>query len=240
MSDRFGLAWRPELALELHRQGDQIEILEFLAEAWLTATPRRLRTLAAWCRERSVHLHGTTLGLASAVPVEHQRLLAWRRLLEAVRPQRWSEHLAFVRGGGVELGHLAAPPRSAATVAGACANLERIGAVVGSLPLLENVATLIAPPGSDCDEPAWLSAIIAGSGGELLLDLHNLHANACNQGYDAVAALERLPLSRVRAVHLAGGRRWRGRVLDDHLHAVPAAVVTLLEELAARAPARSR
>ena len=37
-------------------------------------------------------------------------------------------------------------------------------------------------------------------------------------------------------VHLAGGRRWRGRVLDDHLHPVPDAVFALLEELAARAP----
>jgi uncharacterized protein (UPF0276 family) len=236
MTDRFGLGWRPELALDLHRHGDRVEVLEFLAEEWFDAPRDRLATLAAWCRERPAHLHGTTLGLASAAPIAPPRLAAWRRLLDAAQPERWSEHLAFVRGGGVELGHLAAPPRSAATIAGALDNLARIRAAVGSLPLVENVATLITPPGSDRDEPAWLSAIVEGSGAGLLLDLHNLHANAANQGWDALAALARLPVAQVAAVHLAGGRRWRGRVLDDHLHPVPDAVFTLLEELAARVP----
>jgi len=45
-----------------------------------------------------------------------------------------------------------------------------------------------------------------------------------------------LPVERVRAVHLAGGRRIAGRILDDHVHDVPAPVYDLLVELAARAP----
>ena len=45
---------------------------------------------------------------------------------------------------------------------------------VGSVPALENVATLIDPPASDRDEPAWLADAVAATGGELLLDLHNL------------------------------------------------------------------
>jgi len=43
------------------------------------------------------------------------RLDKMARLVEQVRPQFWSEHLAFVRGGGIEIGHLAAPPRIADT-----------------------------------------------------------------------------------------------------------------------------
>jgi hypothetical protein len=38
-----------------------------------------------------------------------------------------------------------------------------------------------------------------------------------------------LPPERIRAIHLAGGRRIeRGRVLDDHLHGVPDEVFALL------------
>ena len=79
------------------------------------------------------------------------------------------------------------------------------------------------------------------TGGELLLDLHNLHANALNFGFNARAALARLPLARVRLVHLAGGgwigaREGARRRLDDHRHDVPSAVFDLLAELAARAP----
>ena len=236
VKDRFGLGWRPELALDMLRHAGDVEILEFIAEEWFTAPPARLATLTAWCRERPCHLHGTSLGLASAVPVAQERLLAWKNLVHATQPAFWSEHLAFVRGGGIELGHLAAPPRTTATIAGALANIQAMKNVVGSLPLLENVATLMVPPGSVIDEPTWLCGIIENSGAGMLLDLHNWHANAVNQGWDATAALDRLPLERVVAVHLAGGRRWRGRLLDDHLHPVPEAVFDLLEGVAARVP----
>jgi uncharacterized protein (UPF0276 family) len=69
-----------------------------------------------------------------------------------------------------------------------------------------------------------------------LLDLHNLYANAVNFGADPHALLHRFPLDRVTAVHLGGGHWIDGpngarRLLDDHLHDVPAAVFELLSEL---------
>jgi hypothetical protein len=171
--------------------------------------------------------------------VDAHRLDGLARVIGAVEPEAWSEHLAFVRGGGLEIGHLAAPPRCEATLAGLAANVARARAVVGAAPALENVATLIEPPGSDRDEPAWLADALAATGSELLLDLHNLHANALNFGFDARAGLARLPLSRVRLVHLAGGswiaaRNGQRRLLDDHRHDVPEPVFALLRDVAAR------
>ena len=76
-----------------------------------------------------------------------------------------------------------------ATLQGLAANVARARTVVGTAPALENVATLIEPPGSDRDEATWLADAIGVSGSPLLLDLHNLHATACNVGFDAGAAL---------------------------------------------------
>lgn len=233
--DRFGLGWRPQLAIGIHRCLERIDVLEVIADDWFDAPRQRLATLAAWCREVPVHLHGVSLGLASTVAVEDRRLARMARLVEAVRPERWSEHLAFVRGGGIELGHLAAPPRTAASIAGAALNLARATAAVGSAPLIENVATLIDPPGSTMDEPGWIRGILAATSGDLLLDLHNLHANAVNFAGDAAEAIRTLPAERIAAVHLSGGR-WVGRLLDDHLHDPPEAVFSLLELVAERTP----
>jgi uncharacterized protein (UPF0276 family) len=187
-----------------------------------------------------VVLHGVSLGVASAAAVETERLDKIARLCAEVEPQFWSEHLAFVRGGGVEIGHLTAPPRTLATVEGAAANLNRARSIVGTAPLIENIATLIDPPGSDRDEVTWISEILATSGCPMLLDLHNLYANGLNFGADSMEALAQLPMDRVAAVHLAGGR-WIGasgarRLLDDHLHDVPDPVYDLLAEVGARAP----
>lgn len=239
--DLVGLAWRRELAADVLANLDAIDTLEVIADDWLQAPRERVAALADLARLRPLELHGVSLGLASAALVAAERLDRMARLVDRVRPAGWSEHLAFVRGGGVEIGHLAAPPRTAATVAGAVANVRRAARVVGSLPALENVATLIEPPCSTLAEPAWVGAILDGTGAPLLLDLHNLWANAVNFGHDPLALLQAMPLARVRRVHLAGGRWWgpgvaRARRLDDHRHAVPAEVFALLEALAARVP----
>jgi uncharacterized protein (UPF0276 family) len=241
MADRVGLGWRGELAAAILERLDAIDVLEVIAEDWMHAGRVGQRGLAALARERPVVLHGVTLGLASRHAVDATRLDALARLCGAVRPEAWSEHLAFVRAGGYEIGHLAAPPRSAATVEGALANLRRAAAVVGQVPALENIATLVDPPASTMGEGEWAGRIAGGAGAAMLLDLHNLHANAVNFGHDPVAMLHAFPLQRVRMVHLSGGR-WlrapdgRGRLLDDHLHDVPDPVFDLLERLAACAP----
>jgi uncharacterized protein (UPF0276 family) len=240
--DRFGLSWRPALAAGIFDALAHIDVLELMADDHFRDSAKELRALRTLARQRPVHLHGTGLGLASASPPPPERVERLARLVGAVEPESWSEHLAFVRAGGIEIGHLAAPPRSAATLDGTAANVERARRAVGSLPQLENVATLIDPPGSDRDELSFVSEALRATGAPLLLDLHNLYANAHNFGFDPYSFLFALPLDRLGSVHLAGGR-WcglRGRAdsrrwLDDHLHPVPDPVFDLLEALATRA-----
>jgi uncharacterized protein (UPF0276 family) len=239
-ADRFGLGWRPRLAAGILANLDRIDIVEVIADDYFRAPRHERRALQTLAAQTPVTLHGVSLGLASAVPVETRRLEDMARLCEEVKPEFWSEHLAFVRGGGIEIGHLAAPPRTEATIEGALANLARAKQIAGVAPQVENVATLIDPPGSDRDEASWLAAIVRNSETMLLLDLHNLHANATNFNFNPREFVARIPVERIATVHLAGGK-WIGRngaqrLLDDHLHDVPDPVYELLEEVAARAP----
>lgn len=245
MKDRVGLSWRGELAAGILANLDRIDVVEIIADDYFDAPREKIRALKTLATQIPIVLHGVSMGLSSSVPVETKRLEKMARQVDFLRPEFWSEHLAFVRGGGYEIGHLAAPPRTRHTVMGSAENLDLAKKVIGSLPLVENVATLLDPPGSDLDEATWVTEILAASGGDLLLDLHNLHANAVNFGFDEFEYLTRIPAERIKAVHLAGGR-WvstRGpkasgkcRLLDDHLHDVPQAVYGLLREVGARAP----
>jgi uncharacterized protein len=245
--DRVGLSWRTELAAGIFAHREQIDVVEVIAEDWFDASRSKVSALRTLAAQIPVQLHGTSAGLASAAPVEEKRLAKMAWLVEMVQPEAWSEHLAFVRAGGWEIGHLAAVPRNANTVDNSAANVARARGIVGMTPMVENVATLIAPPASSMTEAEWLSRVAVATDAPLLLDLHNLYANAMNFEGDAataaMSALRQLPLERVGSVHIAGGH-WISagrnsrelRLLDDHLHPVPDAVFSMLEELAARAP----
>lgn len=240
LQDRFGLGWRRELAARIFANLDRIDVLEVIADDYFDAPQRERRALRTLSAQVPVVLHGVTLGLASTVKVERRLLEKSARLYEEVRPLYWSEHLAFVRGGGIEIGHLTAPPRTQETIAGAAENLSLASQVVGVAPLVENIATLIDPPGSELDETSYTRQILQNTHGNLLLDLHNLYANALNFHFDSLKFLDRIPAERISAIHLAGGKwvsaRGQERLLDDHLHDVPDPVYNLLVEVGARVP----
>jgi uncharacterized protein (UPF0276 family) len=239
--DKVGLGWRPDLATGIFSHLDRIDLLEVIADDFFGAPRREVGALKTLSSQVPVVLHGVGMGLASCEPVETRLLENMARLVEQVRPQFWSEHLAFVRGGGMEIGHLAAPPRTRDTVDGAAENLARAARLVGGKPVMENIATLISPPGSTLSESAWINAILASSECDLLLDLHNVYANALNHGYDPKEFLRQIPGARMGVIHIAGGEfisapDGRQRLLDDHLHDVPDPVFELLEEAAAISP----
>jgi uncharacterized protein (UPF0276 family) len=242
--DRVGLGWRDALAASIFSHLDAIEVVEVIADDYFDASARVLRSLRSLGTHVPVVLHGVTLGLASTVAVAVDRLDRLAKVVNALEPTMWSEHLAFVRGGSYEIGHLAAPPRNPRTVDGALRNIALARSVVGQTLALENIATLIDPPDSSMTEPDWVAGIAAGSGSALLLDLHNLYANAVNFGHDPCLYLQSFPLERVRLVHISGGR-WihfesvahgvsARRLLDDHLHDVPDVVFSMLRILGER------
>ena len=205
-TDRFGITWQPALAAGILANLDRIDVVEVIAEEQFDglitrrAGARNARTSGAspGARRRA------RSGIDGAVSI-HAAWIKLARLVDRVKPAFWSEHLACVRAGDIEIGHLAAAPRTPATIDATAANLARAASIVGSRPMVENIATLMEPPASDCSEVEWVSSVVASSGCDLLLDLHNVHANSINFGFDPIAYLDRLDPERIGAIHLAGG-----------------------------------
>jgi uncharacterized protein (UPF0276 family) len=241
--DNVGLGWRAELGPSILSNLDQIDVVEVIVDDYFGASRSKLRSLNTLASQVPVLYHGVGLGLATSHKVDQKRLEKLGRVLDCLAPEVWSEHLSFVRADNIEIGHLAAPPRTLQTIEGTLANLELIKKVVGSYPVLENIATLIDPPGSKMSEPQWVNQILRQSGCKMLLDLHNLYSNAINFGFEPFAFMKSFPLDQVQLVHLSGGhwikepvgyesRPSGERMLDDHIHDVPDAVFDLLGLLA--------
>ena len=145
-----------------------------------------------------------------------------------------SEHIAFVRAGGIEAGHLLPVPRTRDAVAAIVDNVRRTQADLPVPLALEPIAALFDWPDDELTEAEFLTEILDRTGAGLLLDVANVYANARNRHEDPLSLLDRLPLERIAYVHVAGGAEHDGLYHDTHTDAVPTEVLDLVRELCAR------
>jgi uncharacterized protein len=237
LTDRVGLGWRPEFGIDILEKIDDIDVLEIVAENCSHLTRSELETFTRLSSQVDLVVHAISLGLASTYSVSKKHLDAVARVVGAINPEAWSEHLAFVRTDQKELGHLAAPPWSDETVESTIENIHIATKIIGSKPHLENIATLYHPPGSTLSEPEWTKKIVKGADVKLLIDLENIYANSRNFKTNWIEEMLKFPLMDVQYVHIAGGHETNDEhgeyFLDDHQHPVADDVFQLLEELAA-------
>ncbi len=226
----LGVGWRPELALLIERRAD-LGFVEILAEDFWDRpqVPVAIEVL----RERGaqVVVHGVSLSLGSAELPAHARLTALARLARRVDAPFVSEHIAFVRAGGRETGHLLPVPRTREALDVVVRNVRTAQAALPVPLVLENIASLFAWPDAEMSEADFLNEVLDRTGARLLLDVANLYAESRNHGFDAVAMLEALPLDRIAYVHVAGGIAHQGLYHDTHAHSVPRPVLALLQAL---------
>jgi uncharacterized protein (UPF0276 family) len=228
----LGVSWRPELALAIERRSD-LGFVELIAEDF---DPRRLPEPIRRLMDRGVRVvpHGIGLSLGGAEVPDPKRLHFLADLGREVGAPLVSEHLCFVRAGGLESGHLLALPRTEEALG---VVVENVRAARQAMPVplaLENVASLLDWPGAEMDEPTFLRRVVEEANVGLLLDVENVYANCRNAGSDPLAFLDRLPLERIAYVHVAGGVERDGLYHDTHTAPVPRGVLELLEEVCAR------
>jgi uncharacterized protein len=126
---------------------------------------------------------------------------------------------------------------SRAEVVRVAARARRLQEMYGVRLAHENAAYYRTCPGSEMPEEEFLARVIEQSGTYLHLDLHNLYANAVNHGasgYSIERFLSTIPLDRVIAIHIAGGRRSDGLYHDLHDTVVPDPVWDLLDDVLPR------
>jgi uncharacterized protein (UPF0276 family) len=182
--------------------------------------------------------HGLNLSLGSAEGLDPGYLGKFADLVARLKPPWWSEHVAFTRAGGVEIGHLAPLPFSIEALSILALNIAEATQRVEVPLIVENITYTIPMPGHEMGEGEFLAELTERTGCGLLLDVTNLHTNAVNHGFDPTEVLDRLPLDRVVQLHFAGGEWHDGRLIDSHARPAPPEVWALLEEVVGRAPVK--
>ena len=224
-----GLAWRPETAWLIECRAD-LQFSEVLVENLDPSSPP---AALARLQERGVSLipHGVSLSLGGAEAPEAARLERLARLATALKAPFVSEHVAFVRAGDYDSGHLLPVPRTREALDILVENVEH---AVRRLPVplvLENIAAQLEWPENEFSEAEFLRILFERTGTQWLLDASNLYANVINHRWDLDAFLAQAPLDRVAYVHVAGGIFADGVYHDTHAHALGAGPLAVLEQI---------
>ncbi|PXX65494.1 hypothetical protein DFR70_104558 [Nocardia tenerifensis] len=239
----LGIGWRREICGVI-AELDGLGFAEVIAES----LPVRRRSLGesrvevpaelAALKERGIAVvpHGVSLSLGGAEAVDERRIAHLAACAAALGAPLVSEHVAFVRAGGVEAGHLLPVPRSRAALDVLARNISRTQDGLGVPLAVENIAALFDWPDDEYAESEFLAELVERTGVYLLLDIANVYANARNRSRDPLDELLRLPTDRVAYCHVAGGHESDGRYHDTHTDPVPAEVLALVSAFTERHP----
>ncbi|GGP73241.1 DUF692 domain-containing protein [Saccharothrix coeruleofusca] len=227
-----GIGWRPEIDLTVERLPG-VDFVEVVAE---NLRPDHLPESVVLLRERGVPVlpHAVSLSLGGADPVDPARVAHLGALAEVLDAPLVSDHVCFVRAGGLDSGHLMPVPRTREALDVLVANVRAAQADLPVPLALENVAALLDWPGGELTEGRFLAELVARTDCLLLVDVANLHANARNLGTDVDRFLDEIPLERLAYVHVAGGVEHQGVYHDTHAHAVRPEVLEVLARLRER------
>lgn len=217
----FGLGLRPDHYLALgERSPQRPQWLEIISENYMVGGGKPLRHLERLRRDYPMVMHGVSLSIGSADPLDLHYLRALADLAARVEPGWVSDHLCWTGVGGRNLHDLLPLPCTEMTLRHVLPRIAQVQDVLGRPLVLENVSSYVRFAGDDIDEAGFIAELCRRSGCLLLLDVNNVYVGSRNHGYDARAYLDRMPAEHVVQIHLAGHEDLGDFVIDTHDHAI--------------------
>jgi len=212
---------------------EPVAFFEAVPENWMGIGGRRGRAFRAMTEAHPFVTHGLSLDIGGPRPLDREFLRGLRAFLDLHGIAVYTEHLSSCADSG-HLYDLMPIPFTEAAADYVAVRVREVQDVLGRRIALEN-ASYYAAPGAEMDEAEFITRVLEGADCELLLDVNNIIVNSINHQYDARGFLDRLPLTRVRYLHVAGHYvEAEDLRVDTHGAAVCQAVWSLLDEVYTR------
>lgn len=227
-----GPEWTEGLEAELADNFVEFQCFELIPENFVDNSHRAYFLEQLKEASTPVFIHAVGLSLGTDEPLKSKHLDDVLKIGDQVNMVNFSEHLSMTESGGIEIGQLTPIPWSIKASDVVIRKIEQIQKRISVPFALEHTAHKFFYPTSELTEPEFINRILDRTGCELMLDLHNVHCNSTNAGYNPHDWLREVNIARVSSIHLAGGYVDKyGTLQDAHDNPVPDAVWSLLEHV---------
>jgi hypothetical protein len=211
-----GLGLRREHYEDVLTSSPAVPFFEAITENFMVDGGRPLDVLGRVRAEYPVALHGVSLSIGSAEPLDEGYLQRLERLVARVEPAIVSDHLCWTSLAGHNSHDLLPLPFTEEAVSVAAEKIRRVQDRLGRRILIENVSTYLRFTHSAMSEPEFVAEVVRRADCGILLDINNVYVNARNHGFDPEEYLAAMPAARVGQYHLAGHQDHGDHVIDTH------------------------
>lgn len=197
-----------------------VDWFEVITENFMVAGGNPRRVLRAVRDAYPVVLHGVSLSIGSADPIDEGYLDALATLCAEVEPAIVSDHLCWSSFGGHTVHDLWPLPYTAEVVDYVVARVAHVQERLGRRILLENPSSYVAFADAELSEAELLAEIARRADCGILLDVNNVWVSCQNHGWDPTRYFQALPVDRIGQIHLAGHSHEGALLVDTHDHPV--------------------
>jgi uncharacterized protein len=201
-----------------------VDWFEIISENFLDNRGYAEHVLNVVAANRPLVMHGVSLSIGSASPLQWDYLRKLRALTERIGPVWVSDHLCWTGINGMNTHDLLPMPLTQESFVWVRDRVRAVQDFLGRPLVLENPSTYLQFRASTMPEWEFLGILAEDTGCGLLLDVNNVHVSATNHGFDAAAYIDHLPPDHVVQVHVAGFSDCGTHLIDTHDHPVAAEV----------------
>ncbi|MBI2339171.1 MAG: DUF692 domain-containing protein, partial [Deltaproteobacteria bacterium] len=165
-------------------------------------------------------MHGVSMSLGSADPLNPDYLKKLKNLADRIRPAWISDHLCWTGVHGKNAHDLLPLPYTGECLKHLTNKIRQVQDFLEQPLVIENVSSYLEYSHSTFTEWDFLADLARESGCYLLVDINNIYVSAKNHGFDPMTYLRAIPKDRAVQFHLAGHSRKKTHLLDTHDHPV--------------------
>jgi uncharacterized protein (UPF0276 family) len=216
----FGLGLRPEHYDEILSGDPNVDWFEVISENYMIPGGKPLRILDEIRERYPIVMHGVSLSIASAAPLDEDYLTELKTLADRVDPKWISDHLCWTGVHGVNLHDLLPIPYTQEALNHVVDRVSRVQDFLGRRFTLENVSSYVTFAESEMSEWEFVSEVARRADCWLLFDVNNVYVSAHNHGFSTRDFLHGVPRDRIVQFHLAGHSHEGDHIVDTHDHPV--------------------
>ena len=193
-----------------------VDWFEAISENFMDSGGRPRAVIRRIAELYPVVLHGVSLSIGSADPLNLDYLARLKRLADEIRPAWISDHLCWTGVMGLNSHDLLPLPLTEESLAHVAGRVRQVQHFLDRPLILENPSSYVRFAQSTMDEPEFLRRLAAQTGCGLLLDVNNVYVSCFNAGVDPAAYIHAFPGESVVQMHLAGHQDRGAYLIDTH------------------------